>query len=266
MQRLRVGTTEWAVHIQGQGAPLVLLHGLGGSHHDWDAQIDFFARQRRVIAPDLRGFGQTPRGHGRLSVPILAREVDLLCQALGISRCQVIGHSMGGAIAQQWTLDHPQRIESLVLANTLPSFRPRRVRHMAEFALRYAVMGALGPKRLAHISARRNYPDPAQRQMAQHMIARSAANSRRAYLSALRALSRWSVVERLPQLRLPVLICAAEHDYFEPQQIQQFVAALPQAQLHVFARAHHQLPSEYADDFNRIVNAFLRSGAQQKAA
>src|SRR3546814_12483764 len=71
-----------------------------------------------------------------------------LLDALGIERCLLVGHSMGGAIAQQLTLDQPQRVRRLVVANSMPMFKPQTRRHFAEFAYRWVVMGLLGSARL----------------------------------------------------------------------------------------------------------------------
>jgi 3-oxoadipate enol-lactonase len=186
-----------------------------------------------------------------------AADLSALLDALGIERCVLAGHSMGGAVAQQFTLDHPQRVERLVIANSVPSFRPQSARHYLEFLYRLAVMGLLGPARLAAIGAWRTYPAPEQAAQRARAIARGARNSRRNYLSALRALSAWSIIERLDELKLPVLVAAAEHDYFGHEETVRFAHALPRARLHVFKDAHHNLPSEFPDAFNAVVERFL---------
>src|SRR5690606_16948185 len=122
MTGVRVGDIDLRYHEAGEGEPLLLLHGLGGSHLDWEYQIPFFATRYRVLAPDLRGFGDSPRGRGRMSVRGHALDIAAFLDAMGIERCHLIGHSMGGAIAQQLALDQPQRVERLVIANSVPSF------------------------------------------------------------------------------------------------------------------------------------------------
>ncbi len=257
MPRVRVGSVDWYYEEAGEGPPLLLLHGLGGSSEDWEHQIPYFSTRYRVLAPDLRGFGHSPRGWARMSVPALARDVATFLDALQVERCLLIGHSMGGAIAQQFTLDHPPRVERLVIANSVPSFRPRSARHYVEFLYRLVVMGLLGPARLAEIGAWRSYPDADQAAQRDRAIRRGSRNSRAAYLAALRALSGWSVIPRLPELRLPVLVAAAEHDYFGHEETVKFAHALPRARLHVFEGAHHGLPSEQPDVFNPVIERFL---------
>jgi 3-oxoadipate enol-lactonase len=259
MSQLRVGDVDLRYRQAGDGEPLVLLHGLGGSHLDWEHQIPFFSRRYRVLAPDLRGFGESPRGRGRMSVRGHALDVGRFLDAMQVDRCRLIGHSMGGAVAQQFTLDQPRRVERLVIANSVPSFRPQSVRHHAEFLYRLIVMGVLGPARLAAIGARRSFPAPEQAAQRARAIARGARNSRRNYLAALQALSAWSVLDRLDELRLPVLVAASEHDYFGHDETVKFAHALPRARLHVFKGAHHGLPGEQPDTFNAVVERFFDS-------
>ncbi len=243
--------------VAGDGEPLVMLHGLGGSIEDWEYQIPYFARRYRIYLPDLRGFGDTPRGRRKISVPQLAADVGAFVDAMGLQRFKLMGHSMGGAVAQEFALTHPQRIERLVIANSVPSFRPQSRRHYIEFVYRLVVMGLLGPARLAQIGAMRSYPDPADAGKRERAIRRGARNSRRSYLSALIALGSWSVLDRLEGFRMPVLVAASEHDYFGHQETVQFAHALPRGRLHVFKGAHHGLPSEFPEAFNHVVARFL---------
>ncbi|HEX4896044.1 MAG TPA: alpha/beta hydrolase [Solimonas sp.] len=257
MPRARVGDIDLHYLEAGSGPPLVLLHGLGGSVGDWEHQIPFFSRRYRVIAPDLRGFGDTPPGRRFPSVPRLAADVAGLMDILGIPDFLLAGHSMGGAVALQLALDRPEAVGRLVIANSVPSFRPQRPRHYLEFAFRWAVMGLLGPARLARIGAQRQFPDPAQAEQRARHVARGARNTRRAYLAALAALGGWSVIDRLDELRMPILVAAAEHDYFGHDETVKFAHALPCARLHLFRDAHHGLPAEQPQRFNAVMLRFL---------
>lgn len=249
---------ELRVHYReaGSGPVMVLLHGLGGSLNDWEYQIPVFAQHYRVIAPDLRGFGETPRGRRLGSVPRFAADVHAFLQALGVTECVLIGHSMGGAVALQYTLDQPHSVQRLVIANSVPSFQPRSWRHVVEFSYRVAVMALLGPARLSAISAHRMFPDDAAERA--KVIERGRRNSRHSYLTALTSLARWSVIDRLGELTMPVLVVASEHDYFGHEETVLFAHALPRARLRQFDGAHHGLPSEFPDAFNAAVLRFLQ--------
>lgn len=261
MPQLRVDDFDMHYAEAGSGPPLVLVHGLGGSHLDWEHQIGHFAQHYRVIAPDLRGFGASGHGRRLFTIRRLARDVATLLAALGVERFALVGHSMGGAIAQQLALDGGGRVERLVVANSMPMFRPQTLRHHLEFGYRWLVMGLLGPARLSRIGATRMYPGRDQAEARRKSIARGARNTRYAYLSALAALGRWSVLPRLGQLRMPVLVIGAEHDFFTREETVRFAHALPCARLHIVAGAHHALPAERPEIFNELVGRFLRARA-----
>ncbi|SFF45147.1 Pimeloyl-ACP methyl ester carboxylesterase [Fontimonas thermophila] len=263
MPRVRVDDFEMHYVEAGCGPPLVFLHGLGGSAEDWEYQIPHFAGAWRVLAPDLRGFGLSGAGHRRFDVMRFAADVRAFLDAVGVGSCCLVGHSMGGAVALTLTLAQPQRIERLVIANSAPSFRPQSLRHHFEFAYRLLAMGLLGPARLARISAARMFPGDALAARRARHIERGARNTRRAYLGALLALGRWSVIERLPELTLPVLVAASEHDYFGHDETVKFAHALPRGRLHLFKGAHHGLPMEQPEAFNAVLERFLRGSALQ---
>lgn len=242
----------------GQGPPLVLLHGIGGSVEDWENQIAAFAQHYRVIAVDLRGFGRTPAGQRAPSVEQMAQDVDALLRGLQIGRIALLGYSMGGAVALQFALDRPAMVSRLVIANSVPSFRPRTLREHFEKYYRLVVMTILGPARLAAIGARRMFPHAHQQALRERTTARGARNTRPAYMGALRRLTRWSVIDRLDELRMPVLVLAAEHDYFAHEDTVRFAYALNRPRLHVFKGTRHGLPQEAPEAFNRVVLRFLR--------
>jgi pimeloyl-ACP methyl ester carboxylesterase len=119
--RVRVGEIEVELQEWGRGdRPFVLVHGFTGSRDDWREVAPILARERRVVAPDLRGHGGTTNV-GRAdaySFDVLAQDLIGCLDALGIERCDLLGHSMGGSVAMRATLAAPERIASLVLMDT----------------------------------------------------------------------------------------------------------------------------------------------------
>ena len=92
---------------RGAGAPLLMLHGLGGSCDDWRFQVPAFALRYRVVTPCLRGFGKSERPRGGYSIAQHASDAFALLDVLGIERSHVLGHSMGGAVAFEMALERP---------------------------------------------------------------------------------------------------------------------------------------------------------------
>lgn len=103
---------------QGEGDPLVLISGLGYGLWQWHRMIPGLAEHFRVIAFDNRGAGLSDKPAGPYSAPMMAADTFGLMDALGIDSAIIVGHSMGGFIAQQMVLDAPERVSRLVLAST----------------------------------------------------------------------------------------------------------------------------------------------------
>lgn|SRR5579885_203793 len=247
----------------GRGFPLLLVHGIGNSHRDWEFQIPAFSRWRRVIAPDLRGYGQSERA-GDYRVERFAADCWALLDQLGVRRCELLGHSMGGAVVLQMAVDQPQRVRRLVAADTLPSFALDTFDKALMFAFRYALMGLFGPRRLAGRVAKKLYPEPGQAALRARALARSRSVDRAVYLETLRRLVSWSVAERLDRLSMPVLVTAAEHDYFPLSEARAFAAALPHGRFKLFRGRHHEVPLEAPRAFNAAVLRFLREPAPRR--
>ena len=186
-----------------------------------------------------------------------ARDVWQLLERLGLERFHLIGHSMGGAVALQMAVDQPQRIERLVAADTLPSFQANTFGKRILFAYRYAMMSMFGPQRLSAAVALKLFPHPNQQALRDRAVAGGLANDRNVYLKTLKQLLGWNVLDRLTALTMPVLVVAAEHDYFPVVDAELFAAALPQGRLKVFAGMHHALPLESPQAFNTAVLRFL---------
>ena len=267
MQSVRLDDIEMHYSEAGSGPPLVMLHGLGGSWQDWQYQIDALAAQHRVIAPDLRGFGATPSGRHAPTVPRLADDVWRLLQALGIARFALMGHSMGGAVALQLALEHGVAVSRLVLVNSVPTFRPRSLRQHFEVIYRMLLMGIAGPRWLARVGAERMFAGESLAAVRADSIARGSRNSRRTYMSALWNLTRWSMVHRLKDLKMPALVVGSQHDYFTHEDTVRFAHGLGRGRMHVIEGAHHGLPQENPEALNRLLLGFLgREAATERAA
>jgi 3-oxoadipate enol-lactonase len=261
---LRIDGARLYFQQAGAGAPLVLLHGLGASSADWEYQVPELARHFLVIVPDFRGHGASDRT-GEYGVERFANDTWQLLDKLRITQPTLVGHSMGGAVAMQMALDRPGAVPRLVLANTLPSFLTDTPGKRAMLWLRLLLMGLLGPRRMSEIMTRRLYPHPEQAKLRAKVARRNARNDRNVYLASLRALTRWSIRDRLAALTQPVLVIASEHDYFEGAEVQRFMAALPDGRLRDFPGARHGLPLEQPEAFNRALLEFLKPAAAPTA-
>src|SRR5687768_11250493 len=119
MQRVNIGEVALNVEDRGQGPVLLLIHGYPLDHSMWRHQLDELSHGCRVIAPDLRGFGQSTVTPGVVSMQRHAEDLVGLLDALGIREAvTVCGLSMGGYIAFQFALHHRDRLAKLILCDT----------------------------------------------------------------------------------------------------------------------------------------------------
>lgn len=237
--------------------PLVLIHGIGGSADDWEFQIPFFSRHTRVIAPDLPGCGRSQKT-GDYSIPAIAKDVWATLDRLEVTEINLVGHSLGGAVALQMAVDSPSRIQHLVLADTLASFEIDSVRKLTLYWYRLLAIKLFGPAWLARTVSSQLFPRAEQAAIRQRVADRSALTDREVYFRTIRSVRGWSVMGRLDHLSMPALVLAADEDYFPVLDAEKLAKALPNARLEVFRNAHHHLPLECADRFNQAVLAFIR--------
>jgi pimeloyl-ACP methyl ester carboxylesterase len=118
--RVRLFAGDMAYVRRGQGPPVVLLHGIPSSSYLWRDVIDPLATRFDVVAPDLLGYGDSDkRVDADLSVAAQERWIIALLEALGIQRAVVVGHDIGGGIAQLMAADEPERVAKLVLVDSI---------------------------------------------------------------------------------------------------------------------------------------------------
>lgn len=120
MSTVTVGDVELYYEEHGSGDPLLLVMGLAADSTAWLFQLPAFSERYRTIVFDNRGVGRSSKPAGPYTIRQMADDAAALLAALGIARTHVVGVSMGGMIAQELALQHPERIRSLVLACTYP--------------------------------------------------------------------------------------------------------------------------------------------------
>lgn len=105
----------------GQGAPVVLLHGFPETNFAWRFQIPVLAEHYRVIAPDLRGYGETDKPAGGYDKRTMARDLRELLRELGIGKIALVGHDRGARVATRFAKDYPDLVDRLVVMDNVPT-------------------------------------------------------------------------------------------------------------------------------------------------
>jgi len=116
------------------GIPLVFVHGWTANLHRWDEQVKFFSPDRRVIRLNLRGHGDSEKPVMKYSIKQFSEDINGLLNMLGIERSILVGHSMGGMAVQQFTLEYPEKVEKLILVNSIGKMKFSPGRKLMLFA------------------------------------------------------------------------------------------------------------------------------------
>jgi 3-oxoadipate enol-lactonase len=239
------------------GSPVVLLHGLGSSAADWRFQRHALSAAHRVIVPDLRGHGRSPRGSRPLTVEAMAGDVAALLDALRAPPAHVVGLSLGGCVGLVLALDHPARVRSLTLVNAFARLSVD-ARGALRGAARLALLACAPMRTVAAHVAGGLFPRPEQRELYLAAVASLAATSRSTYLAALRGLATFDARRRLGELRCPTLVVAGDRDRtVSLATTRRLQRAIPGAELVVVEDSGHATPCDQAERFNALVLSFV---------
>jgi pimeloyl-ACP methyl ester carboxylesterase len=242
---------------QGEGDPVVLIHGLGSSSADWELQLPALVPSHRVLAVDLRGHGQSSKPAGPYSIAEFADDVATLIEGLGVQACHLVGLSLGGMTALELAATRPDLVMSAVIVNSGPDFIPRTLKDKALVWQRLALVRLAGPEKVAHLVVKRTLPGEQHAELRSRVIESLGNNDKDAYLASMKAIIGWSVRDRLTSISASTLVVASEFDYGSIQSKQPIVDEAQAARMVVVEGARHLLPVEKPDEFNEILSKFL---------
>jgi aminoacrylate hydrolase len=262
MPRISIGECSLYYERQGMGFPVLFISGLGGFAAFWQDQVATFAKRFEVITFDHRGIGQSDESRIGYTVERMSADLVRLLDALGITRCHLVGHSTGGAIAQVLAIEHPKRLASLVLAATWTRADAyfRRL-----YGLRKEILLRLGPSIYLQSGTLLWYPSwwiaPNNERLRQ-VEAEALAGFPRSEIVASRidAMLAFNRTADLVRIKAPTLVVGAEDDIVTPAYFSEELARLiPGAEIKLFPRGGHFLNQVRAREFNNAVLPFLAS-------
>jgi pimeloyl-ACP methyl ester carboxylesterase len=255
----------------GSGPPVVFIHGLSGSWQNWLEQLPVFARDHRVIAFDLPGFGASEMPREKITISGYGRFVDALLDEIGVGSAAVVGNSMGGFIGIELAIRFPERVERLVLVSAA-GLSIQYLRN--ERAL--AVLGALGNRLAAYSGWVASRSDAlARRPVARRAIFGIVAHrpdrlpgplvaeqvrgsGKPGFIPALDALTDYPIRDRLGEIACPTLIVWGAEDKLVPaRDADDFARLIPNSRKVVWPETGHVAMLERPEAFNALVQAFL---------
>jgi len=224
------------------GDPIVFVHGYTGDLGDWRHQVASFRGSHRVLVMDHRGHGRSeaPRDRASYTIERMADDVEALVSHVGFDRYHLVGHSMGGMVAQEIALRSPERLRSLVLEDTGPDFPVGRVEAVAKFF--EARLKLAETEGMAAVAALPTPPPPPHQTPERTAEARErlAAMSIDGYAGGWQALCRWGGTrDRVSGIRAPTLVVYGELDMMVAAGARWLAENVPAATLEVVPEAGH---------------------------
>jgi pimeloyl-ACP methyl ester carboxylesterase len=259
MPKIFINGINLYYHIYGSGAPIILIHGLGGDHSTWDPQVPEFSRSHQVIVYDLRGHGQSESPDHPYSIDLLADDLDQFIHFLGLTQVVILGLSLGGRILLRFALKYPQELQAMILADT-QSETP------AEAAYGFPILAEIvrkeGMSRAAELFlslplfqglAKRN-PEWWETERKRFLQASPIgfANSSLA-LAGMEPLN-----DQLSAIQAPTLVLAGEEDESYLPYLDLFSQRIKRCQKGLIPQAGHMSNLENPIVFNEMVLSFLK--------
>ncbi|GJG86786.1 hypothetical protein tb265_19670 [Gemmatimonadetes bacterium T265] len=256
----RVGDASLYVEDRGAGElALVFLHYRGGTHRTWDRVTSRLAHSFRCVAYDMHGWGQSGAADGGYSMSDLADEAAALIRQLGLTRYVLVGHSMGGKVAQLLASRRPAGLAGLVLvapAAPTPTHFPEDARQQQIHAYdnRETVL-----QTITFLSARTPAPD-----VVEQIVADSLSGAPGAKLAWPTAGILEDLSSEVSRIAVPTLVLAGERDRLDSveQHRREIIARIPNARLEIVADSGHLVP---IDEPAALARAIADFGAQVPA-
>jgi pimeloyl-ACP methyl ester carboxylesterase len=280
MPRTKVGDIRVYYEVNGRGFPLLMITGMNENLDCWDPRlIEALSSEFRLILFDNRGAGRTEVSDREYSMKMLADDAAGLLGALAIPKSHVLGISMGGMVAQELAINHPEKVSRLVLCSTASRWNPSEEASRIESAWdRNASLGELVEIYLSFPFVR-DYPidvirkDPSvthtwtaafvrdnpdfvnryQKRFSEHAV--SALGASRQFA----AVKRHNTEDMLRHIRAPTLVVHGRHDFALPPENGRILAeAVPNAKFVLFEKSAHYLAEEMEDVADTILEFLLK--------
>jgi len=231
---------------------LILLHGWMGCKESWVRQIPFFARHFVVVAPDLRGFGESSKPERGYALEEYVRDLAALFDVLDIGRAHVLGQSFGGIIAQMFAIMKPERTRSLVLwATRSESSGSTDVEAVAEFIRREGM-----PAFAEGFSG--SFADESEPEITEWNRRLVASGQPHVAIETLREVSRVNLTGNLRKVQAPALILASREDKVIPfEYAEKMKKNIADSTLYEYNGSHGAYLKN-PDECNRVILDFLK--------
>ena len=270
MPKSKINDIEMYYEVHGptclpaaQADPLLLIMGLGANATAWEMQLPAFEREYRVIAFDNRGSGRTDKPKSPYTMPQMADDAAALLDHLGVASAHVFGMSMGGMIAQELALRHPQRVRALVLGGTMAG-GPNAVMAGPQLIQQWVSTSLLPLEQAIENGLRFLYSEQFIERNRERLVARALELAHLqpplyAIQRQVMAVVGFNTYQRLADINVPTLVISGTDDKVVPPENSRILAErIPGAESVELEGAGHGFLVEKAAETNSAVLSFLR--------
>lgn len=248
------------LEIDGQGDPIVFVHGLGGTSNTFSPMLDSF-REFRCIRPDLPGSGRSPRPYEALTVEKMAAAIIEVLQTIAGAPAHIVAHSMGTLVAQHVAVEAPDRVRSLSLFGPIvqPGDAAReRLRERAAVARHDGMVAVANAVAAAALSSFTRAGSPVTLAFVRESHMRQDPEG---FAQSCEALADAKEAD-LRLIRCPVMIATGDEDAIAPPSVAQGLAdRLRGARVKIFDRCGHWTPLERPKESGKLAAEFVRAQA-----
>jgi 3-oxoadipate enol-lactonase len=243
---------------QGNGEPVLLIMGLGWASNMWHRTRPVLISRYRTIAFDNRGAGRSDVPSGPYPMATMASDAAAVLDAAGIRSAHLLGASMGGMIAQEFALQFPSRVRSLILACTAPG-GPHAVQAEPE-AIQLLFRQEANPRERAEAAVPFIYDPSTRREQIDQDLAMLSEwyPNPQGYMAQLQGILAWEALSRLPKISAPTLVIHGVNDRLIPVANADLIASrIPGAQLVKIPNASHIFMTDQPAAAHQAILAFL---------
>jgi 3-oxoadipate enol-lactonase len=256
--KVKTNGIEINYEIEGSGPWITLSHSLACNLHMWDEQMEVLTKHFKVLRFDTRGHGASSAPEGPYTLEQMADDVHGLFASLGIKETHWVGLSMGGMIGQTYALKYPGVFKSLVLADTTSRRPPNAAQMWGE---RIQIARTKGMEALIESTLARWFTEPCLKSR-KDIVARIGSDIRNTpvagFCGACEAIAKVDTLDRLKEIKCPVLIMVGDQDHGTPPEMARAIHAnLPGSELEIIDSAAHLSNVEQREVFNKYLMKFL---------
>jgi len=259
MPDFKIGDITLHYRLEGEGPPLLLIHGLGSDMRGWEFQEKELSKHFQLILVDQRGHGHSSGpGMNFVTASVFAQDMAALLDHLGISKTHVAGQSMGGLIAQQFALDFPEKVERLILISTGPKITEESIDEVYGWREAQVEGGDV-----AYFEAATKSCYPAEfiennQELMDYLMRRENLLNPQGVMATGLGLATFDATAQLQRIASPTLIVHGEEDrVFDVSLAKSTDRLIPNSKLVIFPGCGHSTPIQMKDALNSKMIEFL---------